>query len=385
MLIASHSMPLENAGWRGRVAGGLYWTGTLSALRHLSRSFEWQSGQQRPALPLRRVKRAKFLILCYHRIGTEGIPFYSTQHPETFEAQMQFLHKNYQIVSLDDVLKGLSAPDKTGQAVAVTFDDGYRDVYRHAFPILEKYRIPATIYLTAGSIESGEATWYDRVFLAVRKIRESQLDLDLDGPCHFPLDSLHSRARAAAQIISFLRRIPDERRRAYCREIEAKVVLPSEELENRMLTWDQVREMHRGGVSFGAHTMTHPVVSQLSQQALDAELRDSKRVIEERLQTPVQDFAYPFGQPADYGLDAPAVVAQCGYRSASTTVWGVNSVGADPYRLRRVQLEEENSTSMFGLRLLQSFLIAQDGELPREEPEGRTVAADSSVSGGRSS
>jgi len=346
------------SGWRRGIAEVLYRTGALNLLKKFSRRFEWQ-GSVRRISSLRQVKHSRFLILCYHRVGTEGIPFYSTQSPDLFEAQMRFLRKHYRIVSLNELLRELGDPGRQDPAVAVTFDDGYRDVYNYAFPILRRYHIPATVYLTAGCIESGEVAWYDRIFLALQVCPRQVLEADFGESRRFVLNSRESRLQAATQIVSLLRKTPDTLRKQICRSLEAEIILPNSELADRMLTWDQVREMQSAGASFGAHTMTHPVVSRLSREDLEFELRESKRPIEDRLQTGVTDFAYPFGQPSDYGNVAPAIVSRCGFRSAVTTVPGVSVPGTDLYRLGRAQVSDESSIGMLAFRLGRFFLLSQ--------------------------
>jgi peptidoglycan/xylan/chitin deacetylase (PgdA/CDA1 family) len=132
------------------------------------------------------------------------------------------------------------------------------------------------------------------------------------------------------------------------------------ELEERMLNWDQVREMHRGGVFFGAHTMSHPAVSQLDPSDFDEELLRSRRLLEERLGVPMLDFAYPFGKPADQSSVAEEFLAHCGYRSAVTTVEGYNLPSTNPFRLRRIQIDENDSMASFAFNLGRMFLESQD-------------------------
>jgi peptidoglycan/xylan/chitin deacetylase (PgdA/CDA1 family) len=142
--------------------------------------------------------------------------------------------------------------------------------------------------------------------------------------------------------------------------LEKRVTMPPAALSNRMLTWEQVREMQQAGIYFGSHTMTHLVVSRLTPALLETELRESKRVLEERLGTPVLDFAYPFGQPADCGTSATPTLVRWGYRSAATTSQGANLQGGNRYALRRVQIGEDTSLAMFAFRLNQFFLRDTD-------------------------
>ena len=102
-----------------------------------------------------------------------------------------------------------------------------------------------------------------------------------------------------------------------------------------MLSWDEVRQMYKQHISFGAHTVTHPVLSKLSDTKLAAEITGSKNKIEEKLNAPVQHFAYPFGQPSDVGAGVKEAVRRAGFATAVTTVWGFNRPGDDLYDLKR--------------------------------------------------
>ena len=215
-------------------------------------------------------------------------------------------------------------------------------------------------------METGEVLWYDRIFLALNVAPAGVLALELDRPRRFDLSSPAARFRSANDLVQRLRRLPDARRKAFCAELEKQILLPKDELADRMLTWEQVRTMHRAGIAFGSHTLTHPVISQLTSTEMERELGESKQILEEKLDSPVCDFAFPFGHPEDCGAAAGEVLARCGYRSAATTIWGVNVPGANPYQLRRVQIGEEGSLALFAFRLCQLFLAAAGDEQRRE-------------------
>jgi peptidoglycan/xylan/chitin deacetylase (PgdA/CDA1 family) len=308
---------------------------------------------------LRRVSQTKYLILCYHRVGTEGIPYYCTLPPAQFELQMRYLRNHCRVLSLAQLVEEMRNPDSArGQAVAVTFDDGYSDLYRYALPILKKYQIPATIYLTADCIESGEVAWYDRIFLALQVASGSVIELPMEGGLRLPLGSVQQRIESAARIVSVLRNTPASQRKSLCALLEQQVSLPLDKLAGRMLSWSQVREMRSAGIFFGSHTLSHPVLSQLPIEEAERELRESRAILENRLGEPVLDFAFPFGRPEDCGPLAYELAARCGYRSAVTTTWGYNTAGANMHALRRVQLGEERTASSFALHLHRAFFRA---------------------------
>jgi hypothetical protein len=254
----------------------------------------------------------------------------------------------------------------------VTFDDGYRDLYTYAFPILRRYQIPATIYLTAASVDTGEVAWYDRVFLALQVASTEKLDLLLDRPRRFLLSSSAARLRAAEETISWLRTLPNDLRQEHCAQFERQFPLPADELKNRMLTWDQVRTMEAAGIRFGSHTLTHPVISRLGHAELERELIESKRMIEGQIGHAVLDFAYPFGKAADYG-DAAPIVARCGYRSAATTIWGLNRPGINLHELRRVSVGEAQSLSMFAFGLAKLFLFDEENPVRKVKEDASSA------------
>jgi peptidoglycan/xylan/chitin deacetylase (PgdA/CDA1 family) len=353
--------------WRRALASGLYHSGLLRTIRYVSRNYEVQLTDH-PSWPrLRRAMAPKFLILCYHRVGSGGVPLYSELAPERFEAQMRFVKKNYPIVSLEEVCRGLEEPGRADSGVAITFDDGYRDVFTYAFPILRKYDIPATVYLIADAMETGQVAWYDRIFLTFQVLPSGRLELELDRLRSFDLTSVQRRFRAALEVVTCLRTLPNQHRKQCCADLERRVKLPQDELAGRILSWDQVQAMQRAGISFGSHTVSHPAVSQLTRAEMETELAGSKRFLEGKLGRAVQDFAFPFGHLADCGTQAAAALARFGYRSAVTTVPGVNSPGEDLFALRRVQIYEEHNPPMFAFSLSQFFLLSDSAR-----PEGNS-------------
>lgn len=355
------------SGWKDLVAAGLYRTGMLRAIQGFSRYYELRTSPGRALPRLHKVSGPKFAILCYHRVGSGGVPLYSELAPEVFEAQMRFLRRHYRIVSLDQLYREIQNPITRDQAVAITFDDGYGDLYTHAFPILRKYQIPATIYLIVSSIETGEAAWYDRIFVALQSFSGDQLEVVFEKPRSLKLDSFEARIQAGVEIVGYLRTLPDARRREWCALLEERIPVPAGKLSNCMLTWEQIKTMHQAGIAFGSHTMTHPVFSRVPPPEMVKELSESKEIIEAKIGSAVSDFAYPFGMPRDCGHDGAKLLAHCGYRTAVTTSEDVNTTGADPYFLRRTQIGEQCSLAMFALRLRQRFFQDNYSERPNTD------------------
>jgi peptidoglycan/xylan/chitin deacetylase (PgdA/CDA1 family) len=341
----------------------------------LSLRYERTGGKLTNAGKWRSATAPKFVVLCYHRIGTGGIPFFSWLEPEVFAAQIRFITGRYPVLSLDRMLQELKNPSGIRQAVVITFDDGYRGVYTEAFPILRDYDVPVTVYLPASCIETGTVPWYDRVFLALQILDSDAYQLLWDPSCRFSLSNAKSRVCAAEQVVMRLRSLPDESRQAFCSELERSVALPDQKLADRMLTWSQISEMQDSGVHFGAHTLSHPVISRLNAFEMERQLSISKELLESRLGREIADFAYPFGQVQDCGSDATPVLKRLGYRSAVTTCTGTNTPFSDLYSLRRVSVGASTSLPKFAFNLTRMFLTGEDcSPLQSQLPSVRETA-----------
>jgi peptidoglycan/xylan/chitin deacetylase (PgdA/CDA1 family) len=360
--------------WRELVIKGMYYSGALHLARRLAKSHQIRPDSSLPFPRFERVITPKFVILCYHGIGESGNPLGVAPTRQLFQAQMRFLRENYRVVSLDEVCRELRTGVKSEPGVAITFDDGYRSSYTVAFPILRKYRLPATVYLTIESVETGQVAWYDRVFLAMAVAPSGALQLDFDSPCRFQLNSPGDRLRAALELVALLRTLPNSERRKCCALLEKKIGLPQNALSSRVLTWEEIHVMHQAGISFGSHTLTHPVVSQLTLQELEQELGASKCLLEKKLGIPARDFAFPFGKASDCSPPALEMLSRFGYRSAVTTVPGVNTPHVNPFEMRRLQVRPDGSLARFAFDLGRAFLRADEVPVLNAPPAGASAA-----------
>jgi hypothetical protein len=121
-------------------------------------------------------------IFYYHRVNDDRDPFFTATTTEVFDAQMRYLARNYRVVSLPEVSRHLEARDSSETVVAITFDDGYRDNYEFAYPILQRYNLPATIFLTTGSLDSGDPLWFEQMAGSIKHTEREFIDLELDIP-----------------------------------------------------------------------------------------------------------------------------------------------------------------------------------------------------------
>ena len=217
-------------------------------------------------------------------------------------------------------------------------------------------------YLTGQAIQTGELSWYDKIFLQFHRA-STDLTLELDAPRNFILHSDTARLQAAEAVVTYLRTLADDQRQQWCTRFEKLISLPMDELRGVMLTWDDIRMMRSAGITFGAHTMTHPVVSRLLPDRMRDEIAGSKNLIEERLNIRVDEFAFPFGKSRDCGTAAPELLKELGFVNAVTTIVGMNRPGDNLYRLRRVVVGNDTSIARFALTLHRLFFYPWDEEL----------------------
>jgi peptidoglycan/xylan/chitin deacetylase (PgdA/CDA1 family) len=286
-------------------------------------------------------------ILYFHRINDDRDPFFPAMSTRLFEREMQFLARYYKVVSLDQLVDHLDRNDP-GTPLTITFDDGYQDNFTHAFPILQRYGLPATIFLTTGSIDTREPLWFEQLSLALKKTAREYLELDT---LRYPIRTPDERLWCNHQIQNFLRSLPDlDRRRSLAQILRFLAIEGDEERRGKMLTWDQIRYMHSLGIDFGGHTISHPFLSRTTEEEASREISGCKIRIEEELQHPVRYFAYPNGHEPDVSESNHKLVRRAGYRAAVTTTWGMNDSRTDRMELKRGG-PWETSPALFAYKL----------------------------------
>ena len=289
-----------------------------------------------PYIKKRRVKN--FQILTYHRINDDNDQFFTGMNIDTFEKHMKYLSDYYNIMPLEEIINRMKCNDIPDDVVAITFDDGYKDVYLNAYPILKKFSIPATIFLPTSCIDTGEVLWHDRVFSAFRETQRSSLPKYGIYEKTYPLETIEEKLRAQQDVLRFLRSLDTHDRLKWIDCLITKLFLKDKENYSQlMLSWDDIKIMHTNGISFGSHTVTHPIMSKISSEQVMWEICESKKIIESHLGSPVSTFAYPNGKEEDFDHTTKVLLQEAGYICALTTIFGTNAYGHDLFALRRGQ------------------------------------------------
>ena len=223
-------------------------------------------------------RNSSFQILCYHRVNDDHHPFFGGVPVETFSAQMEQIGKYCRVLPLEELVERMRRRDVPDRAVAITFDDGYKDNFTNAFPILKDLGLPATIFLTTGSLDSGEWLWHDKVFEAFHYAHSQMLDMNEQS---FPLTTKREKTVALNATLKRLRALPPEERDHVITNLIEQLDPNYQSLSGQdKLGWDDVRIMSENQITFGAHTVSHPILSRMSLEAASQEIIDSKNAIE---------------------------------------------------------------------------------------------------------
>ena len=233
----------------------------------------------------RRLTGSQVAILMYHRVcPDEENQYLEALSVESFERQMEYFSRNYEIFSLDELVQHIVSEDfPSEKAVVVTFDDGYKDNYLYAYPILKKYHVPATIFLATGHIGSGKLFWWDKVGYIIQ--HSSIKQLNLDGLGSYCIESKIDKSRARFMITERLKKIEEGRKNLLIEKLlnVCQVELPSDLGKKLILSWKEVKEMDNGTVTFGAHSVNHHILTSIPLEQAENEIVQSKKDIEEEL------------------------------------------------------------------------------------------------------
>jgi peptidoglycan/xylan/chitin deacetylase (PgdA/CDA1 family) len=272
--------------------------------RSTAASLRWTSHWSGAAL-----RRARSIlqprILMYHVIGDHELSV------RQFEWQLNFLRDYFEPVHLGTLVERLQAGSVTGREVAITFDDGVRNHFQVAWPLLQAYGVPATFFVCPGLTESGEWLWRTELRMRLRLMDDSARAS--------AASNAGFTGHAVEPIMDWTKQLPMDARRAFQRDIASRTrdfSPPREQMERHApLTWEELRQMSPALITIGSHTSSHPMLPTLDESALQDEIAGSRRTLEERLDRSVDLFCYPNGGNSE----AVVAMVRQHYRAAVTT------------------------------------------------------------------
>ncbi len=308
------------AGRREWLARGLLWSGVTSLLSRIP-------------------DRDSLLVLNYHRIGNSAEDLFDpgvfSASGEDFDQQISHLKRSGSLVTLQEALAFIrDAGAVKGSVrrcrVLITFDDGYRDNYGIAFPILRSHGVQGVFFLATDMVGSCAVPWWDRIAWLLKTARRRRFTLHLSGepgaPAELQVDiegnGLDESLQAVLRLYKMRENLDPAR---LMRElIEKAKGNPIPETERRFLSWDEAREMIRGGMAIGSHTQSHAVLGQLTPQQQYEELSGSRSILKQELGVEVEALAYPVGHRDSFSNETKSIAQEAGYRGAFSHYGGTN-------------------------------------------------------------
>jgi peptidoglycan/xylan/chitin deacetylase (PgdA/CDA1 family) len=296
------------------IASALHWSGTDKLIGALS-------GPRR--LPV---------VFGYHRVvedirahAERSIPAMLISRA-MLERHLDWIGRHYRMVPLEELEVRLEAGEGFDEPVAaITFDDGYRDVYENGFPLLRRMGIPAAVFVVTDPVGTSRVPLHDKLYLllaqaftawrsAPRELTRVLRGLDIRlsdrqmaTMAEIPLSTMRALYTALPQ--TEIQRVIDT--------LESEIGINEGELnEYHPLSWEMLAEMHRAGIAIGSHTRTHPLLTSEGLARVGEETEGSRRELEGKLGIPIRYFAYPDGR---FNIETVRAVAAAGYRLAFTT------------------------------------------------------------------
>lgn len=301
------------------------------------------------------------VVLMLHRLRDEDDPQPLSISVDSLEDMLSWLRRRNALVGLDDGLGALEERNGRKTLYAITLDDGYRDNLGLIDGSLEA--VPAIIYMATQHIGE-DPVWIYRLVHAVESRTSHQVDLSGLGLGQYNLSDAFDRRRLLAQAPPCLKLLAPYELEGWIDNLYRQTrPYPESPKRHAMLDWDDARKLHAHGIQIGAHTRHHVLLSQVDEATAREEIEGSRDDIAVELGNPPLHFAYPNGTLEDFGERDMHLVKQAGFRTATTTIEGVNRHGVDPFRLLRYNVHESRFLSPFGHQSLALFYSETSGLL----------------------
>ena len=305
------------------------------------------------------------IVLTYHRIAEPGTNlFYDpviSATPESLRAQVEWLHNRVRLLTLDELIDQVECGLPWREpAMFLTFDDGYRDNFDLAVPILSERKAPATFFVPTAFLNSPRLPWWDHVACVIKQTTARRLVVERHSkgdpsPLEIDLQNMSCSAAIMKIIRAFLdETIIDEVWFLDQLAARAMVEIDSEGLGRKLfMTWSHVRQLADSdtGLTIGSHAHSHRKLATLDDETQSHELAGSKQILEAQLGRSIKAMAYPYGWPGTYTIRTKALAAQAGFQLAFSSQEGINRLGRfDRYEVRRLGVGSADSAALLRAR-----------------------------------
>lgn len=295
----------------------------------------------------------KLLVLTYHRVLDTYDAIINEIDAVQFTQQMETLADYFNVVSLAEGVERLQSGTLASGSVCITFDDGYRDNFDVALPILSALNLPATFFIATGYLGNG-MMWNDVIIESLRSTSLKQLDLTEFGLGMHAISTESQRAKIVDMLLGAWKYKSVDERDCLVRHIQK---LAKVELDQRiMMTREEVLSLSNAGMEIGGHTINHPILAATEISEAKQQITDCKQELESLINKEVRFFAYPNGRSEkDYLHEHVNAVKEAGYIAALTTNDGCISNNSNLHELPRVSVNHVTKFK-FGASLARGYV-----------------------------
>lgn len=282
-------------------------------------------------------------ILMYHRVLHRPDPL-QPGIPDAARVDRQFrtLAEHFRVLPLPEALALQTEGRLPDRCLCLTFDDGYRDNFDVALPLLREHGLTATVFVASGYLDGG-CMFNDTVAEAVRRLPDGAVDLAFAGLGTRAVGDQNSRRTLIGELTQAIKYQSPEDRMISEAHLHQLVQAAGQRLpDDLMMRSDQVLALHRQGIDIGGHTVTHPILTTLSTELARHEIGANREALKGITGHTPTLFAYPNGKPdRDYDQSHARLVAEAGYRAAVSTAVGVSAPGRAAFEIPRFVLQED--------------------------------------------
>ena len=289
----------------------------------------------------RYINRKKIVVLAYHGVTETklALPLWGQLEYKRFKEQLDYICRFHNVIPIEYLAEYLGGNrDIPDNSVVITFDDGYRNNYELAYPLLLKYSLPATFFITPNFIDSQEILWSDKVAIYLWSY-QGQLTIPLLG-LQVTINE-KNRINIIDMIIQKCKTLDPDRRQNvldYLKESRNNKISENGMLRKLFepMSWEQVRKLDQSSlITIGAHTADHLILAQCSPEAAKDQIARSKQTLDNILDRPVRFFAYPNGKMDDFDDTTKILMNKSGFKLACTTIRRLVAIGDDPHEIGR--------------------------------------------------
>lgn len=281
------------------------------------------------------------VILAYHQISGSLL-----------EKHIEYLKKHYSLISIDEFINHLLQKNLPPHSICLTFDDGYRTVFTENLPVLCKNKISAIVFLTVDMLNGIPWAWWEDLRLAIFLTKQKII---IFNQKRYLLKDQTQRVKVYQKILKYLKSLPEYQKKSEVNAIVNQLTFKPGCSASLFMNLHEVNQCIKKGMYVGSHTISHPILSEIDPKEWILEIKDSKEKLGQILNHQIKHFSYPNGTAHDFNSQIAEIVQKAGYHSAVTLLSGKNVPGTDLFKLRRIEVGDENGVPVLATKLVGLF------------------------------